>query len=173
MNKEKRCEWCGCHLAQDHTDARFCSPCQEKLEELGLTETNASPRFYTVEEYARDYHLKEEQVRRKCRQQEISGTKRGRRWLILRSDQRLSVMPQGTKRGLNSAQRLISIFESAYPIREVVSDLTQQSLVDVVEKARQQLPPPGEVFAKLVGITRDSPPPHQFIHGLEAWVVEE
>ncbi len=72
MQAEKRCELCGAYLASDNLDSRFCSPCRERLGNLGLTEERDIPRFCGVEEYAADHLMNPEQVRR--------------RWLIPRED---------------------------------------------------------------------------------------
>jgi hypothetical protein len=169
--ERKRCKLCGSALAHDHSGERFCSPCASKLRELGLTD-QGSLRFYTVEEYARENFIGEEQVRRKCRRKEILAVKPGRRWLILRQRVKFAT-PLGTDKGLSSATDLVSLFERRYPIKEVVSDLTQRPLADFIATALARLPEPDEVVRHAIRASRDLPPPPELISGIKARLAEE
>ena len=164
--ERKTCELCGSYLAHDHGSERFCSPCINKLRELGLTD-QVSLRFYTVEQYADEYGIGAEQVRRKCRHKEIPAVKPNRRWLIPRQPVKLT-MPLGTDKGLESVTGLVSLLESSYPIREVVNDLTQRPLTNVIATAVARLPSPHEVVKRVVRASHDLPPPTEFIRGVKA-----
>lgn len=168
--EREKCELCGSYLARDHSEERFCSPCMNKLRELGPA-NQGSPRFYTIEEYAKDHEIGDEQVRRKCRHKEILAIKPGRRWLIPRQRVKLAT-PLGTDRGLSSVTGFVSLFESSYPIKEVVSDLAQQPLADVLATAVARLPAPGEVMKRVIRVSRDLPPPTEFIRGIKAYLDE-
>jgi excisionase family DNA binding protein len=170
--ERKRCALCGSYLAHDHSAEQFCSPCSDKLRELNLVAQGSSPRFYTVEEYAQEHQIEAEQVRRKCRRKEILAIKPGRRWLIPRQRVKFA-MPWGTDKGLSSATDLVSLFEKRYPIQEVVSDLTQRPLADVIATAVARLPGPGEVVRHVIRVSRDLPPPTEFIRGIKAHLGEE
>lgn len=169
--ERKKCELCGSYLAHDHSAERFCSPCMNKLQELGLA-NQGSLRFYTVEEYAQENRIEEEQVRRKCRHKEILAVKPGRRWLIPRQRVKFA-MPLGTDKGLSSTTGLVSLFENSYPIQEVVSDLTQRPLANVIETAVARLPRPDEVVRHIIRVSRDLPPPTEFVRGIKAYLGEE
>jgi excisionase family DNA binding protein len=169
--ERKKCELCGSYLAHDHSAERLCSPCMNKLRELGLA-NQGSPRFYTVEEYAQEYGIEAEQVRRKCRHKEILAIKPGRRWLIPRQRVKFTT-PLGTDKGLSSSTDLVSLFEKRYPIREVVSDLTQRPLADVIATAVARFPKPDEVVRHVIRVSRDLPPPPELIRGIKAHLGEE
>lgn len=169
--ESKRCELCGAYLASDHVAERFCSPCTKKLRNLGLTD-QADLRFYTVEEYAEEYRMGEEQVRRKCRDGEILAIKPGRRWLIPRQRVELA-MPVESNKGLTSLGAFVSLFEDNYPMQQVISDLAQRPLPDVIATAISRLPPPDEVARQAVKLARDLPPPHKLIRGIRAFLKED
>jgi hypothetical protein len=170
--KRKKCEFCGSYLANDHREERFCSPCSDKLRGLDLIEQDGSPRYYTVEEYAREHRMEAEQVRRKCRSKEIIAMKPGRRWLIPRRRVELA-MPLGTDRGLSSAMDLVSSFEDSYPIKEVMGDITELPLTEVISKAMARLPSPAHVVKHAMRVSRNLPPPNEFLRGIKAYLGEE
>ena len=171
--RKKKCKLCGCFLAYDHTEAKFCHPCQQKLEELGLTAASTSPQFYTTQEYAHEYRLSVEEARRMCRNKEIRCIKVGQRgWHIPKSGLKLTAIPRGMKSSLRTAAGLLRSFDEVYSIREMFSDLDQHGIANVIQKARQRQPPPEGVIREAMRLIQELPPPDELVHGLEAFIME-
>jgi hypothetical protein len=132
----------------------------------------------SVKEFAETKNFSEPQIRRVLEHPDhypwnrygiADAYKTGRAWKIIPLEKKVAVAAQGSEQLIDGIVDIVSQYQKAYPIGDVIHDLITRPVGEVAVNLLNRLPSPKLIGWQAVQIAKQAPPPAEVLLRLKPY----